>query len=155
MSINKYAVIFDVDGTLVDSSEHFHLLDSTPLGHTENLYEYHRRALNSPPRSSVVELSRVLWASGIKIIIVTSRYEKFRGETENWLSQNNIQYDNLYMRKNDDHREHRLIKRDILALLKIQGYKILLGIDDNPEIIKLWQDNNIVAAQVPVSSNMI
>jgi len=35
-------------------------------------------------------------------------------------------------------------------LLKIQGYKIILAVDDNPEIIKLWQEHDIVAAHMPV-----
>ena len=147
---SKNTAIFDVDGTLVDSVEHFHLLDSTPLGHTKNLYEYHSRSLNSPPRESVVDLSRVLWEAGVRIVIVTSRYEMFRDETVAWLKHNNVYYDELYMRKNVDDRPHHLVKRDILALLKIQGYKILLAVDDNPEIVKLWQENNIITAQMPI-----
>ena len=147
---SKNTAIFDVDGTLVDSSEHFHLLDSTPLGHTENLYEYHSRVLNSPPRESVVALSRVLWEAGVRVVIVTSRYEMFRDETVAWLKFHNVYYDELYMRKNIDDRTHELVKRDILALLKIQGYKIILAVDDNPEIIKLWQEHDIVAAHMPV-----
>jgi len=147
---NKNTAIFDIDGTLVDSAEHFHLLDSTPLGHTKNLYEYHSLALNSPPRESVVALSRVLWEAGIRIVIVTSRYNNFLYETVEWLKAHNIYYDELYMRDATDDRTHYLVKKDILNVLKSKGYNILLAVDDNPEIIKLWQEHDIVAAHMPV-----
>jgi len=147
---SKNTAIFDVDGTLMDSSEHFHLLDSTPLGHTENLYEYHSRALNSPPRESVVALSRVLWEAGVRVVIVTSRYNNFLYETVEWLKAHNIYYDELYMRDATDDRTHYLVKKDILNVLKSKGYNILLAVDDNPEIIKLWQENDIVSAHMPV-----
>ena len=46
------------------------------------------------------------------------------------------------MRQNDDHREDYEVKKDILEYINVY-WDIKHAVDDNPSIIKLWEENGI------------
>jgi hypothetical protein len=79
--------------------------------------------------------------------MVTARMEKWREYTDIWLDKYKLKYDNLYMRSNGDLRSDYDIKRDILTEIQ-KSYIVVYAVDDNPNIIKLWQEYNIPTTKI-------
>lgn len=147
------AVIFDVDGTLVDvSSVRHHVLTGLRPDGTYNTQKdfdaFHREAVNCPPHKWVVDALNDWRAMGIDILIVTARSEKYSRQLDWWLAENNIECDAVRMRTNQDFRKDYLVKKDILAELE-RKWEVLHAYDDNPAVIRLWEENGIPTTIVP------
>jgi FMN phosphatase YigB (HAD superfamily) len=138
------AVIFDMDGTLTDVRGIRHYV----IGKDRNFHKFHTESVNCPPNREVVEWARFYRWSGFKILIVTAREFRYAFHTMFWLSLNGVQYDELYMRRNKDYREDGIIKREILELIRNDGYHIVHAWDDNPNVIKVWQSEGIAVTVV-------
>ena len=139
------AVIFDMDGTLADvrSIRHFIVPPSPkPKGWYKDFEAFHGASINVPANSGVVDHAIRAHLLGNAVLIVTARKETFRHQTAWWLALNGVPSDALYMRGKNDGRPDYEVKKDILC--KIRGrYNVIHAIDDNPSVIRLWQENNI------------
>lgn len=72
-------------------------------------------------------------------ILVSGRSDKHREQTERWLTRNWISYHALYMRKDGDNRDDRIVKREIYDE-KVRGmWHVKAVIDDRPKVIRMWQ----------------
>ena len=112
------AVIFDIDGTLADNSERQKYLSELRWD------MFFNEMGNDYPVKEVLELYNLIRNSQqYKIIIVSGRPEKYKKLTEQWLTWNNIYYDDLYMRKDGDQRKDNVIKQEILKHIK-EKYEI-------------------------------
>jgi hypothetical protein len=64
-----------------------------------------------------------------------------------WLAKNNIRSHALFMRQDDDNRPDYEVKKDILD--KISNYwHVLHAVDDNPNVIRLWEDHGIPTTKI-------
>ena len=138
------AVIFDVDGTLADVATIRHYV----AGENKNFEKFHAAASFVPPHDEVVALAASLRSAGLAILIVTSRKEKWRWHTETWLRKWEIEYDQLWMRPDSDQRRDVDVKRDILARIR-STHTVILAIDDNPNVIALWNSEKIPVVTWP------
>lgn len=140
------AVIIDVDGTLADVSGIRHLVRDP---RNKNFDKFHEESVNCPPHDWVVEMARAAHDEGKAVIIVTARKHKWRHVTAWFLALNDIPSDMLIMRHNDDQRKDYFVKKDILASIRAQGFNVVHAVDDNPNIIQLWNEENIPCTIVP------
>ena len=137
------AVIVDMDGTLCDVSAVVHL-QAEPDGFTA----FHHACADCPPHRSVVEWCVEHHGRGHAILVVTGRDEWSRELTEQWLSEHlPIPIAGLHMRGDGDFRSNIVIKREIHSQLA-QIFDIRAAIDDDPEIVGLWQEVGIPVAMV-------
>jgi len=137
------AVIVDMDGTLCDVSEVLHL-QAEPDGFAA----FHHACAQRPPHRTVVEWCVEHHSRGHAILIVTGRDAWSRELTEQWLSEHlPVPIAGLYMRGDDDFRSNAAIKREIHSRLT-PTYDIRAAIDDDPEIVGLWQEVGIPIAMV-------
>lgn len=145
------AFIFDMDGTLanVEGIRH-HLIPPSdkPKKWSKNFEAFHEESANVPVNLSVKNEVIKAYELGYKILIVTARMHKYRHHTAWFLALNNIPSDALYMRKNNDYRKDYIVKYEILQQIK-QRYTPVHAFDDNPAVIKLWEENNITTTIVP------
>ena len=81
------------------------------------------------------------------ILVVTSRKEKYRGLTSMWLAKNNIRSHGLFMRADDDNRPDYEAKKDMLDKIT-KLWDVVHAVDDNPNVIKLWEDHNIPTTKI-------
>lgn len=140
----RRAVIVDVDGTLVNTSDIVHLVLAKPKKYDQ----FHYASVFCDPHDWVVEKVREHFLAGDKIIIVTARKVRWMDITCNWLAAQNVPYDEIHMRRDDDNRVDREVKLEILEKLR-EKYEIIHAYDDNPNVIALWEEQGIPVTVVP------
>lgn len=144
MDRKPQAIIFDMDGTLVDVSAIRHYV----LNRQKRFDEFHRESVNCPQNEWVVLDLLSLYSAAIRILIVTARSTKYRHETAWWLALHGIPSDAMYMRAEGDYRKDVEVKSDILTRIRSR-YKVIGAYDDNPSIIALWKREGIKTVTVP------
>lgn len=141
--IKPTAHIYDVDGTLANVDPYLHYV----RGHNRDYDAFHGASIDALPNVEVVEMLNNSVSDGHSILVVTSRKEKYRGLTSMWLAKNNIRSHGLFMRADDDHRPDYEVKKDILDKISML-WNVTHAIDDNPNVIKLWEDHNIPTTRI-------
>lgn len=137
------AHIYDVDGTLANVDPYLHYI----RGSNRDYDAFHEASIDALPNMQVIEMLNDSVRDGYSILVVTSRKEKYRALTSMWLAKNNIRSHALFMRSDNDNRPDYETKKDILD--KITSlWEVTHAIDDNPNVIKLWQDNGINTTKI-------
>lgn len=132
------AVIVDMDGTLCDVSGVLHL-QAEPDGFSA----FHQACAECPSHQAVVDWCVEQHGWGHAIVIVTGRDVWTRDLTTRWLSEHlPVPVDGLHMRPVGDFRSNAEVKREIHSDLTLT-YEIRAAIDDDPEIVGLWQEAGI------------
>lgn len=147
--MRRPAWIFDVDGTLVDVDPILHYIlnqDRSTESFKKNYDLFHKKSVSCDSNKDVVDM---VWqvCNDLDIIIVTARKEKYRALTSRWLKNNDVPHDALFMRQDDDYREDYEVKKDILQHIN-EYWEIKHAVDDNPSIIKLWEENSIPTTKI-------
>ena len=137
------AVIFDVDGTLANVDPYIHHV----RGSNRDYEAFHEASIDALPNFEVVQMLNEAFFDQMHIIVVTSRKEKWRGLTSYWLAKNDIGHHALYMRKDDDNRPDYEAKKDMLDKIT-KLWDVTHAVDDNPNVIRLWEDNNIPTTKI-------
>lgn len=89
------------------------------------------------------------------MIVVTSRKQQYEHLTQVWLRKWGVPYDRLLLRADRDERRDDLVKADLLAKTRAEGYEVVAAIDDNPSIIALWESEDIPVTIVPGWSDTV
>ena len=139
------AVIFDMDGTLANVSSirhHLTKFDETKRRVIKHFDRFHAESVNVPPHSHVVNAAQVAHLLGHDVLIVTARKHMWRNHTAWFLAMHGIPSDALFMRGNDDNRPDYEVKKEMLSIIR-KNWIPVFAWDDNPAIIKLWNEENI------------
>lgn len=139
------AVIFDMDGTLADVSSIRHHVTE---GQTD-FHAFHMASVDVPAHDWVVEELHRHQDNGKAILIVTARNERYMNVTVWWNLFAGVTYDQMYFRPEHDQRPDVEVKRDILEVIRKDGFNPVHAYDDNPSIVQLWLENNIPVTVVP------
>lgn len=127
------AIICDIDGTLAKMSG-------------RSPYDWKRvgeDAVNMPIYNIYAE-----YYGKATLILLSGRNSVCRPETEEWLSRNEIVYDYLYMRAENDDRKDWIVKEEIYRN-HIQGkYNVLFVLDDRNQVVEMWREKGLVCLQV-------
>jgi phosphoglycolate phosphatase-like HAD superfamily hydrolase len=133
------AVIFDMDGTLCDTSSIEHLVK----GPDKDYPAFHAASATCPANGDVVEAAKAQHDQGRAVLVVTSREFIWRDMTLDWLVEQGVPHDALYMRIVGDYRKDVLVKTDILAQIAADGFTVLAAWDDKSDIVDLWREHGI------------
>jgi hypothetical protein len=137
------AHIYDVDGTLANVDPFLHFV----RGDKKDYNAFHEASVDAIPNMNVLEMLNNSVSDGHSVLIVTSRKEKYRSLTSMWLAKNNIRSHALFMRANDDNRPDYEAKKDMLEKIT-KLWDVTHAIDDNPNVIRLWEDHNIPTTKI-------
>jgi hypothetical protein len=139
------AVIADIDGTLCDVRTIRHHVLTKP----KNFDAFHAEALHCPPNPQAIEFCERHHTSGHRILILTGRMERWRDQTDRWLTRYMpVPWIGPYYRLDGDYRPDAEIKKRWVSWLS-ETYDIRAAIDDNPSIIALWESLGIPVEVVP------
>lgn len=137
--------LFDIDGTLADCSHRIHHIQKTPKDWDTFFAACH---LDAPIRH-IIELAQHLAKySGATIVYVSGRSDQCRRETSLWLGKQYLPAGPLYMRKEGDHRDDDIIKLELLAQLRADGFDPIMAFDDRDRVVAAWRSAGIPCAQV-------
>jgi len=134
-------VIFDIDGTLADTSEREHHVRN----HPKNWNAFFAGMAQDKAVVSMVRLSNILYDAGVYIILCSGRNERHRGETVEWMNREGVRYHELRLRADDDMRSDVKAKREMLHGL--DKSKILFVIDDRSRVVEMWRSEGLVCLQ--------
>lgn len=136
------AVIFDIDGTLADTAHRLYHV----TGGRRDWDAFFAAMSDDPPVGPIRELLTRLEGRD-EIILCSGRPEDYREVTEEWLARAGIGYSALYMRPEGDRRADHLVKAELLAKMREDGYEPWLAVDDRPSIVAMWRENGITCLQ--------
>jgi len=137
------AIIVDLDGTLCNIEHRLNTLKGPRKDW--------KRFFAGIPHDSVDNAVKAV-LDGLRtthsIILCSGRPDTHRPETEQWLKDQGIQYDRLFMRQRNDQRSDNIVKQIILDFDIKPDYDILFALDDRNSVCKMWRQNGIKCLQV-------
>lgn len=137
------AVIFDMDGTLANCRHRLHFVRGPGKKNWQKFFE---QGKDDPPKVEIIRLAVELSINN-SILIASGRPEHLRKDTERWLKQQNVPYDAIFLRKDNDRRPDGTVKSEMLALMHAQGYSPWLAVDDRDSAVQAWRDLGITCLQ--------
>jgi len=139
--VDKRVIISDLDGTLGD------------YGHRVEFYkkreyeQFNAEGINDRPIEAICNILRRLKDPETEIVIMTARTERNRADTERWLKLNDIPYDRLLMRPNDNHLSDADCKQKIFQ--DNFNYKdIWFVLEDKSSCVDMWRGEGVHCLQV-------
>lgn len=140
-------VLVDLDGTISNPSHRLYLIQNKP----KNWPEFEAGIMDDPIFPEVIDLVKLYYNAGHRIVIVTARPERCRDMTIAHLdnvAKLRYYYEKIEMRSNDDFRPGHLIKKEKLDKLRSEGHDIYLALDDNDDICEMYRNNGVKCFQV-------
>ena len=125
-SDNDVAIIFDIDGTLAHMNRK-----------TRSPYDWHKVGEDIPDLA-VCAMAKAISTTlhfKTKVIICTGRDAVCINETEKWLSDNNIEYDEIHFRKKGDQRADWVVKEEMWRKIAEDNY-IVAMFDDRLQVVR-------------------
>lgn len=134
--MKQKAIIFDIDGVLSQK-------------YPDRQWRQEDLVHLDTPITQIKEIfSDLIKNTDAKIFFLTGRTEQCREETYNWICNNYGPKDfSLLMRDCDDWRRGFEVKKDMFDKIKTR-YEVFFAIDDDPEICKMYKENNIFTLEV-------
>ena len=136
--------IFDIDGTLADLTHRLPHIQKDP----KDWRAFFAACDADAPIPHIIELARDLDLADRAIIYVSGRSDECRAATEAWLKRHKLPAGKLYMRAEGDHRPDDIVKAELLAELRGQGYEPVMAFDDRNRVVKQWRASGVPCAQV-------
>lgn len=148
-------IIFDLDGTLADCRHRLHHVTQ----HPKDWDAFFAGISADEPHDAINELLGCVhnsWVDGglVRPIFCSGRPETYREVTQAWIFEHCGIEAPLYMRPAGDQRQDAVVKLELLAKIKADGFNPILAIDDRPQVIEAWRSAGIpVLAVVGDHSN--
>jgi len=144
----KHCMVFDVDGTLANIGHRLHHIRGTgPKDWKSFKVDSHLDL----PHGEVVAVFSALAAVGWPIVLCTGRTEDERGATEKWLDEFVIDFapaHKMYMRADGDYRDDDVVKLEMLARLRSDGYEPVVWFDDRQRVVDALRGAGVNVFQV-------
>lgn len=143
----RFVYIFDIDGTIANIEHRLPLI----TGENKDWDLFYQMMYNDKPICDVVQTLRRLKNTGADIIFITGRPDKYMKETEEWLRRyTEISKPMLIMRKNGDHREDYIVKKELYEKFIKPFFTIhTLGVfEDRKQCVDMWRSLGLTCYQV-------
>ena len=147
--------IFDLDGTLSDTSHRLHLIKQKPA----NWIKFYKECVKDPPIESVINIYNALRKSGAEIWIWSGRSDIVALETIEWLYDKDLLDESyiisrvLRMRPKSDYRPDTELKKGWYeSLVKTDQDRLVATFDDRAKISKMWKNLGVTCALVNTSN---
>lgn len=140
-----FAIICDLDGTLCNIDHRLH-----HVRRTDDKSKDWKSFFEGIPNDSVNDWCKTI-LNGIEsnqyIVLCSGRPDSYRKITEEWLKNNDISYNKLFMRNRADHRQDNITKELILDFEILTRYTPYFAIDDRSQVVEMWRKRGIICLQ--------
>lgn len=128
----KSAIMVDIDGTLAEKGD-------------RDIYDGSKVYLDTviQPVADVVQRFR-----RDVVIIMSGRDEEYREVTEQWLEDNGIEYECLYMRPRGDRRADWIVKKELYDAHVNGKYNVRFVLDDRKQVKRMWVGEGLFVLDV-------
>jgi len=133
-------IIVDIDGTLA------HMNGRSPYDYTQ----VHTDVVD-PVVADIVRRYRtvdIMEDNPLYVLIVSGRDDNCKDVTRKWLEDNQIPFDELHMRKTDDKRDDRIVKKEIFDTWIKNRYNVKFVLDDRNRVVEMWRSLGLKVLQV-------
>lgn len=133
--LKRDAWLFDIDGTLSDTSHRTHLLpDWNAFFAAQHL---------DPIKKATKAIYQALDSDGYTMICMSGRPDKqnntnYREVTRNWLSENALQPYMLLMREGSDKRPDDQVKESLYRKYIEPYFNVVGVVDDRMSVVRMW-----------------
>ena len=127
------AIIVDLDGTLVNMG------DRSP-------YDCSDLSEDTPNKNVLGLVER--FRSTHKIIVVTGRDGQWEPQTRQWLVDNEIDYDDFFMRPAGDSRRDTVVKKEIFENHLYGTYNVSFVLEDRERVVEMYRELGLTCWQV-------
>lgn len=135
----RNCIIFDLDGTICDVAHRRQFVATKP----RNWDAWNKGLVNDTPIPAVKFVYQALrHQHESDLIIVSGRSDDYKEQTIKWLTDNEIFYDEIYMRKYKDHRDDAIVKGEIADEIE-KTHNILCVFDDRKRVVDMWINRGI------------
>lgn len=132
----RKAIIVDIDGTLAKMNGRSPF-DWSRVGED---------SVNQPIKTLVMAMKKLQLYT---IIIFSGRDGVCRTETINWLIENRIHYDKLFMREEGNNEKDSIVKRRLFDTFINGKYEVEFVLDDRNQVVDMWRkDLGLTCLQV-------
>ena len=131
------AHIFDIDGTLASATWREAFIKRPGVRPQWDVYFEH--LIHDAPIPGIVDRLWAAQAHGERIVLLTSRRDVFREQTEFWCLTHRIAPDEILMRRDGDGRRDFDVKRDLYRDRVAPRYAVSAVFEDSPECIAMWR----------------
>lgn len=140
-------IIYDIDGTIANGDHRLHLIKADP----KQWDAYFDLCHLDEPIPHMIQVLRALDRDFVSIF-ATGRTESTRAKTESWLADHGAytgRYQlRLYMRPDGDHRNDDILKVEMLAKIRADGFEPAMVFEDRARVVRAWRSAGIPCAQV-------
>jgi hypothetical protein len=137
-------LILDLDGTISDCNHRMHLIE----GSKKKWNEFFDGCTEDPLVLPVYDIVNKL-SEDLKVVIITSRPERNRNLTVDWLNKHNIKFENLLMRKNNDFRKSPVIKSELLDLTIDNNFEPVYAFEDRTDCAEMFMSRGVFTFLIP------
>ena len=142
--IRRWCVICDIDGTLANNTHRSHFVEGPGKKDWKAFFD--DMDLDTP-FDPVVTTFHALQQAGLTGILCSGRPADYREITEAWLRRHYIGYERLYTRAAGDHRSDTVVKLELLAQIRTDGFEPHVVIDDRASVVAMWRSQGLVCLQ--------
>lgn len=137
---NKTIILCDLENSLSNSTHRINLQKT-------NVKKFNEEFKNDPIDKSIFDLINIWYNNNlnVKIIIISSRRNKYKNDAEKWLSDNKVKYDELIIQSDKDKRTPMQFKTDFI---KENRNKIIFAIEDVQKTCDMIKSHYVPVVQV-------
>lgn len=134
-------VLIGLDNTLCSSEWRRPLIDSGGWD------EYHAALSRDEPVAAMKTFVGEMSERGHQVTVVTSRPEKWRAATNEWLLRHKVAVDEVLMRPDDDYRPSPQVKTDLAVKRFGSLREVDLMVDDRDDVIAAFRSRGVYCLQ--------
>ena len=137
-------VFVDVDGTVADLTHRRVFVATKP----KNWPAFEKTIHLDTPIQHIIDAVQRLWEAGWKVVICTGRGAQNKDKTVAWLEKHGVRFHAIYTRAAKDYRADNIIKAELLAQARADGFDPDVVFDDRDQVVDMWRANGIPCVQV-------
>ena len=137
-------IVFDIDGTIANIEHRRHWVASKP----KNWAAFNAGMVHDTVHEDIKWINVNFAAQGHTMIMCSGRGEESRAVTSQWLNDNGIFFDDLYMRAHNDHRQDSIVKVELLEQIRQKHGDPFLWFDDRNQVVDAIRAQGVRVLQV-------